>query len=495
MSVFPGKTGGRTGEAGFSRSPGKGKRIPRVYRRPEYRWDYSCPVATPDDATVPDPNAGKAFEEALATSPDETDPLVGAILGSYRIDAVLGRGGMGVVYRGYDTKLERAVAVKTVLFDRPSSRARFQREARAQAKLRHEHVVGVHVVGEHAGLTYLVMDLVPGGSLRDVIVREGKLPEPRALEIADAIAAALETAHAHGLIHRDVKPSNVLVEANGNVLLTDFGLAKQMFDTDDPDAGPPASAMPKSLTVPGSVLGTPAYLAPEQQRGERVDHRADMYALGVTLHEMLCGARPTSGVPLPADAKPETIALVTKLLSPDPEERFPTYAALRAALARARGSERFAPASTWKRAVAFAIDFIVFTLTSILVLSLIAAFARVDPNAKLMWPSLVACVIAFTLSEIVWGSTPGKRAFGLRTLGEDNARPPRLAATARAAIKLSPLALFTVASVDPLLWDYGVFLLVVPSLLLGLPAFGRARRALHDRVTRTRVVRVLPETR
>src|SRR5688500_11014010 len=173
--------------------------------------------------------------------------------------------------------------------------------------------------------------------------------------------------------------------------------------------------MPKSLTAPCSVLGTPAYLAPEQARGERVDHRADMYALGVTLHEMLAGARPGASATLPPELKPETVALVKKLLAREPDDRYATYAELRAAIARARRSDRFAPAATWKRAVAFGLDFVLFNVVSVVLVSLVAVAARRDPSERMLWPSLALSVLVFAISEIRWHTTPAKALFRLRT--------------------------------------------------------------------------------
>ena len=156
------------------------------------------------------------------------DALIGRQIGHFRVDALLGRGGMGAVYRAWDLSLERSVALKTVLFDNPTTRTLFFREARAQAKLRHPNVVPIHFVGEHEGLAYLVMELVEGASLAALVKQQGRLPERRALDIVDAVASALEAAHGQGLIHRDIKPSNVLVETTGRALLADFGLAKPL---------------------------------------------------------------------------------------------------------------------------------------------------------------------------------------------------------------------------------------------------------------------------
>jgi serine/threonine-protein kinase len=240
-----------------------------------------------------DPLAHTALSESVdpraETLPSDTDPraphhlgarrtaaMIGHVLGHFRVDALLGEGGMGAVYRAWDTSLLRPVALKVVLTDSPAARARFLREARAQAQLRHPHVVPIHYVGEAAGVVFLVMDLVEGESLADLLRREPKIDAHRALGIADEVASALEAGAAAGLIHRDVKPSNILLEKSGRALLADFGLAKEIASRDliDPSAPEPEGPVNAALTREGAIVGTPAYLAPEQASGAQVDHRA-----------------------------------------------------------------------------------------------------------------------------------------------------------------------------------------------------------------------------
>jgi serine/threonine protein kinase len=452
-------------------------------------------MGTADDSTLPLP----AGEGPLATTREETDPLVGAVLDHYRIESVLGRGGMGVVYRAYDMRLERAVAVKTVLLDRLAARERFQREARAQAKLQHKNVVTVHVVGEHAGLTYLVMELVPTGSLQDVVRREGKMPEKRALAIADAIASALEAAHARGLIHRDVKPSNVLVEADGNILLTDFGLAKELRASDETDvdvAGPG----PRSLTEPGSALGTPAYRAPEQARGERVDHRADMYSLGVTLCELLTGERPSESPSLDG-VSAVTKTLLARLLEETPDARYTTYAELRAALAEAIGARAVIDAPRSLRALGFVIDFVVSFAVGLLVVVVAQLvgqkiFGR-DFGRTWAYPGMF--VVAGGLNVLVEtrsATTAGKRLLRLEDVEATTpAAPPRPRLALRALLKAIPYAALALnfAGIPPR--GQGLWIVVASVMAMGLPAFGSRRSALHDRLTRTRVVRMIEQPR
>lgn len=201
-------------------------------------------------------------------------------LGPYRIVAELARGGMGVVYRALDPRLEREVALKVILPEAvdPDGLLRFRAEAQAAARLRHPHIVGLLDVGQDHGHPYLVMDLIEGESLQARLEREGPLPHDEVVRIAGALAGALTYAHLEGVLHRDLKPQNVLLDRRGQPLLTDFGLAR-MLDRES------------RLTQTGEVLGTPVYMAPEQATGGEVDLTTDVYGLGGLLYAMLT-ARP-----------------------------------------------------------------------------------------------------------------------------------------------------------------------------------------------------------
>lgn len=220
-----------------------------------------------------------------AAEPD----LTGLLLeGRYRVDELLAVGGMSRVYRGTDTRLERAVAIKVMdsrLAADPSFRGRFEREARAIARIDHPGVIGVFDQGEHGGppqpLVFLVMELVNGGTLRDVLVQRGALPLPEALAVFEAVLGALAAAHAQGLTHRDVKPENVLISRTGAVKVADFGLV--------------TAAAQAHVSAAGVILGTVAYLSPEQVTGATVDARSDVYAAGVLFYELLTGAPPYGG--------------------------------------------------------------------------------------------------------------------------------------------------------------------------------------------------------
>jgi tRNA A-37 threonylcarbamoyl transferase component Bud32 len=268
----------------------------------------------------------------------------GRVLGGrYRLDHELARGGMATVWVAEDPLLSRRVAVKILhpeLAVNEALRTRFRHEAVAAAKLSHPAIVATYDTGDDDGTAYIVMQLVEGPTLRRMLDARGALPAGEAADIAGQVAEALDHAHRHGLVHRDIKPANVLIPPDGQVKVTDFGIAKAAGDED--------------LTSTGAVIGTARYLSPEQVNGETVDGRADVYALGLILYEMLTGALPFSGdteiatamerltkVPEPVRAKrpevpPMLDAVVNRTLARNPDDRFPTAQALRDALEPAR---------------------------------------------------------------------------------------------------------------------------------------------------------------
>jgi eukaryotic-like serine/threonine-protein kinase len=211
--------------------------------------------------------------------------LVGMQLsGRYRLDAQIGAGGMSTVYRAFDQTLERQVAIKLMhreIASHSDQLERFRREARAVAQLSHPHIVGVIDAGEDAGRPYIVFEYVDGETLKERIRRMGRLPVEEAIAYAIEIARALGCAHSHHIVHRDVKPQNVLIDAEGSAKVTDFGIARSLDQ--------------EGLTADGRVLGTTDYVSPEQALGHDVNGQSDIYSLGVVLYEMLVGDVPFHG--------------------------------------------------------------------------------------------------------------------------------------------------------------------------------------------------------
>ena len=239
----------------------------------------------------------------------------GTRLGPYEILAAIGAGGMGEVYRARDTRLGRDVAVKIVppaVAANADALARFERETRAVAALSHPNILTIHDVGRSDGTVYAVLELLEGQTLR-ARLDGGALPQRKALEIAAQMARGLAAAHDKQIAHRDLKPENIFVTADGSVKILDFGLARQ---TGAPVVAPRAdSATMAPSTEPGVVLGTVGYMAPEQVRGEPSDHRADIFALGCVLYEMLTGRRPFQ-----RDTGAETMTAILKEDPPDPDK-------------------------------------------------------------------------------------------------------------------------------------------------------------------------------
>ncbi len=221
---------------------------------------------------------------------------VGDKLGPYEILAPLGAGGMGAVYRGRDSRLGRDVAIKILpeRFVTPLARERFLREARACSALSHPNICAIFDLGDFDERPFLVMELLPGETLRHYIGSKPVNPH-KVLDFAIQLTRALEAAHAKGIVHRDIKPSNVIVTPEGQVKVLDFGLAKIVAAASALPGEQQETAEMDDLTVPGVTLGTHAYMSPEQVRGGRVDARSDIWSLGVVLYEMATGSQPFTG--------------------------------------------------------------------------------------------------------------------------------------------------------------------------------------------------------
>jgi hypothetical protein len=223
-------------------------------------------------------------------------PLTGQMLRHFRLEGLLGEGGMGRVYRAYDTRLHRPVAVKLLpaeLISDPERRQRFLQEARTAARITHPAIAQIHSVEEEDGVTFLVMELVEGKTVRELI-QNRELDLLGAIDIALHVAEGLAKAHELGIVHRDIKPANVMLTPEGHVKILDFGLAKLLDSGSGPGPGGTVrlDQAQAAHTQSGMVLGTPAYMSPEQVRGVPVDFRADLFSLGVLLFEMATGQSP-----------------------------------------------------------------------------------------------------------------------------------------------------------------------------------------------------------
>jgi branched-chain amino acid transport system substrate-binding protein len=273
-----------------------------------------------------------------------SDELVGSQLGKYEIRAEIGRGGMGTVYLGYDPLLDRRVAIKVLaphLVWEQGFVERFLREARAAARLKHPSVVTIYDVGQEGSHYYFVMEYIEGQTLAQVIRQRGAMSPAEVTAILRPLADALDQAHRQGLVHRDIKPGNIMVGPAGQVMLTDFGIAR--------------AAQEVRLTTTGTLVGTPEYMSPEQARGEAVDSRTDQYSLGVVAYEMLSGKVPFGGTtphgvlykqihePLPPirQERPDLPAgaqtVLQQGLAKEPGQRYATVTAFAEALGRALG--------------------------------------------------------------------------------------------------------------------------------------------------------------
>ena len=339
--------------------------------------------------------------EARATA----DALEGTCLKHFEVVRLLGRGGMGSVYYGSDTSLERPVAIKVLapeLAYDPEVVVRFEREARAQARLRHPNIAQIYFIGEDRGFHFFVMEYLEGPGLDSLLARPQPLPWTEALGYTIAAARGLRAAAAQGFVHRDVKPSNLMLDREAGIKILDFGLVKSMHGD-------------SQLTRDGAIIGSPLYMSPEQGRGGTVDLRSDIYSLGCALYHMLCGRPPFTG-PSPVGVismhvtdkappvrvvnpdVPEVLArIVERMMAKEPAERFANYDELLAALESAR-AERRELSGFRTRGIALVIDAVLLTV--------VGYFAA-------LWVIPVALAY-FVLCHHFLGQTAGKWLLGIR---------------------------------------------------------------------------------
>ncbi len=468
------------------------------------------------DTTVLAESGARATGRSTPAASRDGSPehWVGARFDHFDVEAPLGRGGMGDVYRGHDRSLDRRVAIKVLpdeYADQQELYDRFVREARAQAMLNSAHVAHIYYIGRtpprrqgHGGSLFFAMELVEGGALEDVLERGETLEPERARRSMIQVARGLQAAQGAGIVHRDIKPSNLLLDKNGDIKIADFGVAKPIRGDQD-----------SKITQEGAVVGSPLYMAPEQAKGDTVDHRADMYALGCTFYHLLTGSPPFSGpTPLVVVSKhltekprpvleanprlPRALAkIVDRLLEKNPAARFASYDDLIAAL-EAAAPEAIRHGGFWTRGAAVAVDVVIATT----VIGVIG------------WPGLVLHLLYVTLAHAWRGQTLGKYLMNLQvrrpgggrlTMGRSLARTVTsmwLPFLIGAAILVTEGKIGLKTSIEQIqLQDVDAFkgllyaialgnaLLSLLYLIgLGLAAFHPDKRAAHDLVVGSEVV-------
>lgn len=452
--------------------------------------DALCPacllsgaVAPADEATLPMEEAGRPRLASPASAdrpPPQAHDHFPCAFGGYRLLGLLGRGGMGAVYEAEQLSTGRRVALKILEqeIDSPEMRQRFLREGRLAAGVSHPHSIYVFGTEEIDGQPVIAMEVAGGGTLKDRVKKRGPLPVAEAVDAILDVVAGLEAAHAGGVLHRDVKPSNCFVSPDGSVKVGDFGLSVSTLAVAD-----------TFLTASGAVLGTPAYAPPEQLRGDAMDLRADIYSVGATLYSLLTGKAPLEGenpvqvVAAVLDEKPKPVSelrpdvpaglsqVVARCLAKKPEQRFAGYGALRDALLP-YGSATPEAAPLGFR---FLAGFVDEALASLPTWVLMVAFGA-EPVARWLSERTPASAVPWTIASIIyvlyhavpealWGAAVGKAAFGLRVARPGGGVPGIARAMIRAVIAFAALECgvlvhlaTTTAAEYRLSWAAGTFL-------------------------------------
>jgi len=440
---------------------------------------------------------------STATLPSSVRPAIpagesivsGVQLGHFRIDKPLGAGGMGEVYLATDLALDRPVAVKVLPTGSATSgaaRDRLIREARAQARVQHPNVAHIYFIGEDNGRLYFAMEHLAGKTLSERAA-EGPLPVEEALSAIRAAALGLREAQRSGFMHRDIKPSNLMSDAHGVVKVLDFGLV---------GATPEAADGPVAQT---SLAGTPLYMAPEQARGEALDLRADIYALGATLFHLVSGHPPFSAdtvdglmslhataarphVPKKGHARTAVAAvdrLISRMMAPDPKDRFATYDDLIREIEMV-STQHTRPAGAFVRSAASLID---LALVGMVFATAMIPFGGGDFDGN------VALAIMFAVATLClarWGTTPGKALLELEVVDVGTNRKPSLTrAFVREVTLMGPMLATSIIRYTHIVYLDVVFTLIagtLPVLALFVSAWrSQGKRTPWDRVARTQV--------
>lgn len=442
------------------------------------------------------------------------------VLGDYRLLRKLGAGGMGIVYEADHLPSGRRLALKVLnqSLDNEDQRQRFLREGRLAATIDHPNSVYVFGTEEIEGLPVIAMELAAGGTLRDEVRRRGPLPVRDAVDAVLGIIDGLEAAHARGILHRDMKPSNCFLTGEGKAMVGDYGLSISHADN---------GADGEPLTRSGMVMGTPAFSSPEQLRAQPLDLRADIYSTGGTLYYLLTGKAPVERttpvetvaavlegrVPSVTATRPDVphdlAAVIARCLAAQTSARFSSYAELRLALLPF-SSTAAEPAPLGLRFVAGLADNAIYSLLLIAAVMLNPQWGHLwmaeETSNVSRWIDLGLCTVlavcVYALMEWRWGTTPGKWLFGLRVVGTDGARPHWRRAALRATIFLTvPLVAEEATSWMERLADFeegsaGMWAMAAlhmcmafVQLLMFIPALRRPdRAALHDLATGVRVI-------
>jgi len=449
------------------------------------------PAVDPKGATLADVSraAAEAAQTLSGSAPRHGagPSLVGQHFAHFRIDSTLGRGGMGEVYLATDMALDRRVALKLLPREVGAddvARERFVREARSQARLIHPNICHIYFIGEQEGQLFFAMEYIEGQSLQLKLDLKDKLEAVDAIEYCRMAALGLREAQRHGYTHRDIKPSNLLVDGNGVVKLVDFGIVKEQKGS-------------SGETGQDVVLGTPYYMSPEQARGDPVDFRSDIYALGVTLHHLVTGSPPFTG-PTPlsvvskhlSEPRPHLSgrqaaldAVLERMMAKRARDRYQSYDEVIEALDRL-SPRRTRPAGFWVRAFAGTLDLILCGLAQIPFQTAWKAF-NLGPGPE--W--LAFFIPIYFIVFLARGRTPGMRALEIQLEG----RPPGLFRSALRWVAAWGPVYVAWGAITVLNGDRGkiaVFCFLAAWLLVMAFLIWRdpERRALWDRVAKTRVV-------
>ncbi len=440
------------------------------------------------------------------SSPAESQIAPDTMLAHYRVLSPLGAGAMGTVYESHDTALDRPVAVKVLnseISEDEDIVRRFQREARAAARVNHPNLTHIYFVGETEGRYYFAMELLPGRNLEDRILEDGPMRLNQTLDVLIQAAKGLAAAHRAGVIHRDVKPSNIMLLPSGGVKVTDFGLAKSL--TGDMD-----------VTGAGRIMGTPRYMSPEQCRGQNLDPRSDIYNLGLLGWFLLAGRHPFEGRtlgamlddqmnrPLPdvrehcPDLPPRVQKTLQRLAGKEREKRPADMSEVVELLEELRPQTQ-ALAPLVARAAAVGIDFLIYVMAILLVTGGGAALLTVMGYEK-SGPWIQWLGLAMDLSLLVFlqmgmerlaGGSPAKLLFNFRVVTRDGGRPEPRVLVYRFLLRYAGMLLILVpapARHPGLIQLAGVLLLFLAFLAGALCYAIRGKRTLSDLLTDTRVV-------